>query len=117
MEVVEIHCLEPIYNAASHGQFYVEVWTGEAAASHFQKQWDLQKAFAKTLVSRKVLVLSYVAMAKFKAPDGESRTILKQRTIDLQPYIQATAVMLAGKGFGSAIVRAVIASLNMLQRN
>jgi hypothetical protein len=113
MPKLQILALGKVYNAASADRVYLEYWRGEAQAADFKQQWELQQTHAMR-VPEKSIYLSYVMNTKFKAPDKESRQLLADRVAELGPKMLASAIVMPQKGFGGAMVRSIVAGLNMM---
>jgi hypothetical protein len=112
--MIEVLASHPSFCVAVADGLFLTYWRKESCADDFQREWDLQRAFAARTPGKKFLAVTYVSMAKFSAPDKASREVITARARTLMEWISASLVILPQKGFGAAMIRSVLAGLNMV---
>jgi hypothetical protein len=115
MSTLQILRIGKVFCAATSGNVLLEYWNGDAQVSDYMEQRELQRAQVAR-IQGKVACITYVATVKLKPLNAESRKIMQERAQELANKLAATAIILPQKGLSAAIVRGILASVNLVVR-
>jgi len=90
-------------------------WRARGTTADVSATYDLQRNLIRTS-SRKIVSLSVVPGPVIRPLEPEMRQAIDQAVFDIHPHTAAAALVLPASGFGGAIIRSVLTSLNFLRR-
>lgn len=90
-------------------------WRARSSAEDMSVAYDLQRRYIRQL-SRKIVSLTVVPGAVIRPLEPEARKVLDQAVLDIHPSSAAAALVLHASGFGGAMIRSILTSLNFLRR-
>lgn len=90
-------------------------WRGRGTVTDMSATYDLQRALIRKS-PRKLVSLSVVPGPVIRPLDPEMRKAIDEAVFDIHPHTAAAALVLPASGFGGAIIRSVLTSLNFLRR-
>ena len=90
-------------------------WRMRGSAADVEATYTLQRRFIHAL-GRKIVTLSIVPGAVIRPLDAETRKSIDDAVLDIHPHTAAAALVLPATGFGGAIVRSILTSINFLRR-
>lgn len=93
----------------------VTEWRQQGSAAEVAATYDLQRAHIRRL-SAKISTLAVVPGAVIKPIDPAMRLAIDEAARTIHPHTRASVLVLPASGFGGAIVRSVLTSLNFIRR-
>lgn len=93
----------------------VAEWRAQGRTVDVAAIYDLQRALIRKHAG-KIVTLTIVPGAVIRPPDPAMRKAIDDAVFDIHPHTAAAAMILPAGGFGGAIVRSILTSLNFLRR-
>lgn len=90
-------------------------WRAQGRSADVAAVYDLQRALIRKHRA-KIVTFTVVPGAVIRPPDPAMRKAIDDAVFDIHPHTAAAAMVLPAGGFGGAIVRSILISLNFLRR-
>lgn len=100
---------------ATWRNLFITEWRARGSAAEIAATYQLQRAHIRRL-SAKIATFSVVPGAVIKPLDADMRRAVDDAVLAIHPHTRAAVLVLPSSGFGSAIVRSVLTSLNFIRR-
>jgi hypothetical protein len=105
----------PIVVVGQWRNLVITEWRARGSAADVEATYALQRKCIRA-VTRKIVLLSVVPGVVIRPLDPETRKVIDDAVLEIHPHTAAAALVLPASGFGGAIVRSVLTSINFLRR-
>lgn len=95
---------------------FLTEWRARATAAELAINYELQVAHIRRLPPRAFVSFAVVPGAVIRPVDPELRKVIDSAVHAIHPHTRAAALVLSTGGFGGAIIRSILTSLNFIRR-
>lgn len=112
---LQIDLSNPAVTVCRWRDLVITEWRERGSAADVKAAYDLQRRYIRE-TRTKLVTLTIVPGSVIRPLDTEMRKSLDEAVLEIHPHTRAAALVLPATGFGGAIVRSVLTSLNFLRR-